>query len=238
MIKPGKYFALASLLALVVGTPVFAGDTTKPADGLAPYFTAATPGAKPVEATGFLQRWLWLEPIKQQGLRSNAGFTDAFLQKTFNAELFPNQLTVIPKDGEQVTVAGDQLTWHALDTATFNAKLFRLAAGLHKQTYGVLFWGVTIVNSPREMQNVRLSVGCNGASQWWVNGKPAVEMAGDHRMVVDECVSKRLTLKSGPNIVRVALINGPGLSDLCARFVDESGEPITELTTSLENPEK
>jgi hypothetical protein len=52
-------------------------------------------------------------------------------------------------------------------------------------------------------------------------------------MVMDDCVSKRLTLKKGRNIIRGAVINGPGLSDFCVRFIDENGEPIKNITISF-----
>ena len=99
----------------------------------------------------------------------------------------------------------------------------------------MLFWAVTVVNSPREMQNVRLAVGSNSASMWWVNGTEAVDLFGDRRMVMDDCVSKRLTLKKGSNVIRGAVINGPGMSDFCVRFIDENGQPIKDITVSLEN---
>jgi hypothetical protein len=200
---------------------------------LAPYFTPATAAPKPPDAEGFLQRWLLLEPIKKP-IRSNAVFTDSWVRTNLNIEYFPNQFTVVPKDGDKVTVAGDELTWHALDSANFNVKLFRLAYGLNKPTYGVLFWAVTVVDSPREMQNVRLAVGSNSASMWWLNGTEAVDLFSDRRMVMDDCVSKRLTLKKGRNIIRGAVINGPGLSDFCVRFIDEKGDPIKDLTMNLE----
>ena len=116
----------------------------------------------------------------------------------------------------------------------FNVKLFRFAYGLNKPTYGVIFWAVTVVNSPREMKNVRMAVGSNSASMWWLNGKEAVLLSGDRRMVMDDCVSKRLTLNKGRNVIRGAVINGPGLSDFCVRFIDENGKPITDLTLNLE----
>ena len=62
---------------------------------------------------------------------------------------------------------------------------------------------------------------------WWLNGERVLTLDGDRRMVEDDCVSQRLTLKKGRNILRFALVNGPGLSDLCARFIDESGQPVT-----------
>lgn len=207
------------------------GDTAR---SIAPYFTSATPGAREPDADGFLRRWLLLEPMNKPN-RSNTVFTDSYIRTAFTTEYFPGQFTVVPHDGDRVTVAGEQLAWHALDAAGFNVKLFRFAYGLNKPTYGVLFWAVTMVNSPREMKNVRMAVGSNSASMWWLNGKEAVILSGDRRMVMDDCVSKRLTLNKGRNVIRGAVINGPGLSDFCIRFIDENGEPIKDLTLSLEN---
>jgi hypothetical protein len=210
-----------------------AGSTTT-TRSISPCFKPATSSPKALCAEGFLQRWLLLEPINKPN-RSNTVFTDSYIRNTFNIEYFPNQFTVVPHDGDKVTVADQPLTWHALDAANFNVKLFRFAFGLNKQMYGVLFWAVTIVNSPRDMKNVRMAVGSNSASMWWLNGKEAVILSGDRRMVMDDCVSKRLMLNKGRNIIRGAVINGPGMSDFCVRFIDENGEPIKDLTIDLEN---
>jgi hypothetical protein len=201
------------------------------ARSIAPYFTPATASKKTPDSEGFIQRWLLLEPINKPN-RSNTVFTDSYIRTAFTTEYFPNQFTVLPKDGEKVKVGEQELTWHALESTNFNVKLFRFAYGLRKPVYGVLFWAVTVVNSPREMKNVRMAVGSNSASMWWLNGKEAVILSGDRRMVMDDCVSTRLTLNKGKNIIRGAVINGPGMSDFCVRFLDEKGEPIKDLTIS------
>ena len=200
---------------------------------VAPYFTPATASPKAPDAEGFLQRWLLLEPINKPN-RSNTSFVGTYVRAAFNTEYFPGQFTVIPHDGDKVKVGDQELAWHALDSTGFNVKLFRFAYGLNKTTYGVIFWAVTVVNSPREMQNVRLAAGSNSASIWWVNGKEAVDLFDDRRMVADDVVSKRLTLNQGKNVIRGAVINGPGLSDFCVRFIDEDGNPIKNLTLTLQ----
>lgn len=204
---------------------------------IAPYFTPATSSPKAPDADGFLRRWLLLEPIKKPN-RTNTVFTDSYVRSALNTEYFPNQFAVIPHDGDKVTVAGEELAWHALDSANFNVKVFRFAYGLNKPTYGVIFWAVTVVDSPREIPNARVAVGSNSASMWWLNGKEAVNLFGDRRMVMDDCVSKRLTLHKGRNVIRGAVINGPGLSDFCLRFIDENGDPIKDITVNLEDAGK
>lgn len=209
-----------------------AADTTPRA--LPPYFTPATAFPKAPDSDGFLRRWLLLEPIDKPN-RSNAGFTDSYVRANLTTNYFPGQFTVIPHDGDKVSVGDEELAWHALDSSDFNVKLFRFAYGLNKRTYGVVFWAVSVVASPRELKGVRMAVGSNSASMWWLNGEEAVDLFGDRRMVADDCVSKRVTLKQGKNVIRGAVINGPGLSDFCVRFLDEKGEPIKDLTLDLNN---
>ena len=206
-------------------------DTTR---SIAPYFTDITSSLKAPDADGFLQRWLLLEPIDKPN-RTNTVFTDSYIRHAFDTLYFPSQFTGVPHNGDKVKVGDQELTWHALDATKFNVKLFRFAYGLNKKLYGVLFWAVTVVNSPREMKNVRMAVGSNSASMWWLNDKEAVILSGDRRMVMDDCVSKRLTLNKGQNVIRGAVINGPGMSDFCVRFIDENGEPIKDLNISFEN---
>ncbi|HWC97455.1 MAG TPA: hypothetical protein VG456_11910 [Candidatus Sulfopaludibacter sp.] len=207
-----------------------------PADAvrsIAPYFAPAAASPKPPDGDGFLRRWLLLEPINKPN-RTNTVFTDSYVRNAFHTEYFPNQFTAIPHDGDKVKVGEEELAWHALDSAGWNVKLFRFAYALNKPTYGVVFWAVTVVNSPREMKNVRLAVGSNAASMWWLNGKEAVDLFGDRRMVMDDCVSKRLTLNQGRNVIRGAVINGPGMSDFCVRLIDEDGKPIKNITLTLD----
>jgi hypothetical protein len=241
-----KFVMLAMGVLAVLALQVFfavpgsAAPAAAPDDAarsIAPYFTPATSSPKAPDTDGFLQRWLLLEPIDKPN-RTNTVFTDSYVRNAFNTEYFPNQFTVVPHDGDKVKVGDQELAWHALDSANFNVKLFRFAYGLNKQTYGVIFWAVTVLNSPREIENARMAVGSNSASMWWLNGKEAVNLFGDRRMVMDDCVSKRLTLNKGRNVIRGAVINGPGLSDFCVRFIDENGEPIKGITLSLENAGK
>ena len=214
--------------------PAGADNSAKESDTrtIAPYFIPVTSSPKTPDTDGFLQRWFLLEPINKPN-RTNTVFTDSYVREAFYTEYFKDQFTMVPKNGDIVTVGDQKLMWHALDSTNLNEKLFRFAYGLDKQHYGVLFWAVTVVNSPREIKNVRLAVGSNSASMWWFNGTEAVSLFGDRRMVMDDCVSKRLTLKKGRNIIRGAVINGPGMSDFCVRFIDENGDPVKDITISF-----
>ena len=223
------------------------------------YFSAVTtPSAQP-DDEGFIRRWLLLEPIDKPN-SGNTVFTDSYLREHFNREYFKGQQTIVPKNGQKVkavfkqeqapagfgrgaqqTPEGPQvktvtqnLTWHALDSENFNVKLFRFAEKWGTKVYGVLFWAVTIIDCDEAIENVRLAVGSNSASMWWLNGEEALLLSGDRRMVKDDAMSKRITLKKGRNILRGAIINGPGMSDFCVRFLDEKGNPVKNYKVKSE----
>ena len=199
---------------------------------LADFFSPVSKNVAKTDAKGFIRRWLLLEPIDKPN-RSNTVFTDSYLRENFSQQYFSGQFTDIPTDGQKVKVGEQELEWHAFDATRFNVKLFRFASGLQKQVYGVLFWAVTIIDCPEDITNVRLAVGSNSASMWWLNGEEALILSGDRRMVADDVMSSRLTLKKGKNILRGAIINGPGMSDFCVRFVQENGEPVTNVSVTL-----
>jgi hypothetical protein len=70
---------------------------------------------------------------------------------------------------QRMTVGGAELSWHAVDTRLYNVNLYHFAHALGKSTTNVLFWAVTVVNAPREIPGVRLAIGSNAASVWWVS---------------------------------------------------------------------
>jgi hypothetical protein len=214
-------FAFLAAIAAGAAAPVSWPTLTKP----------ATPEKAP-DADGFLQRWLLLEPIPTNGL------TDSAVQAAVKKEYFPNQFTVIPHDGDKVTVGNAELAWYAVDTKLYNVNLYHFAHALGKPTSDVLFWAVTIVNCPREMSGVRLAIGSNAASVWWVDGKEVVGIYGDRQTVIDDGVSKRITLQKGPNVVRAAVVNGGGATDFCARFLDADDNPIKGITVTLSEVRK
>jgi hypothetical protein len=204
-----------------------AGCAVLAAELPAPTLTKPTSAEKGPDADGFIQRWLLLEPIPANGL------TDSAVQAIVKKEYFPAQFTVVPKDGDKVTVDDQPLTWHALDTRNYNVNLYHFAWERDKKTTNQLFWVVTTINCPREMPQVRLAIGSNAASVWWVNGKEVIGIYNDRQTVIDDGVSKHLTLKQGPNIVRAAIVNGGGATDFCARFLDAGDRPATGFTISV-----
>ncbi|MCM1491343.1 MAG: acetylxylan esterase [Muribaculum sp.] len=200
---------------------------------LSDYFEKGTSAFMVPDSAGFIRRWSVLEPISKPN-RSNVVFTDSYLNHVLDSIYFKGQTTIVPRDGQKVKVDGKTLKWHSLDSKLFNFKLYRFAAALKKPVYGIIFFAVNVIDCPDSIPDVRLSVGSNSASKWWLNGEEVLLLSGDRRMVADDAVSKRLTLKKGKNILRCAVINGPGMSDFCARFIDEDGNPINNFRVSYQ----
>lgn len=226
-------FRIVPALLLLGALPLVPGGASaaESAPSLAPYFEPAGRTPTKPDEDGFIRRWLLLEPIAKPN-RTNTVFTGSYVREALTKRYAPGQFDGLPRAGQTVTVEGNRLAWHALDSTAFDVKLFNFAQSLGKTKYGVIFQVATVVDSPRDMV-VRMAVGSNSASIWWVNGAETAILANDRRMVMDDVVSRRLTLKKGRNIIRGAVINGPGLSDFCVRFVDEAGVPVTDLAVTV-----
>jgi hypothetical protein len=160
-------------------------------------------------------------------------FTGSYVREALSPDTFPGDFAAVPRPRKTAADA-EPPVWHALDSKLWDVKLFNFAQSLGKPTYGVIFWAVTVIDSPREMKNVRLAVGSNSASRWWLNGEDAVELFDDRRMVMDDVLSDRMTLRKGRNVIRGAVINGPGLSDICLRLLDEDGAPIRDIEIDVQ----
>lgn len=251
---------LLAALVLFIATDASAAKK-KPAkvnvaEALKGYFTPADNGAVAPDSEGFIRRWMLLDPISKPN-SSNRVFTMAYTREAITTQYFPNQFTVMPKDGDKVKVKMEYqppvvlssnrgavktedmpdyvnatLEWHALDSDHFFVKLFRMATGLDKDRYGVIFWAVTVINCDEDIENVRLSIGSNCGALWTLNGEELMLLATDRHMGVDSAVSKRVTLHKGKNVLRGATINGVGMSEFCARFLDDDGNPVTNFTVS------
>ena len=217
---------------------------------LEPYFSVPVEDAVQPDELGFIRRWVLLEPISKPN-RTNTVFVDSYIRQNLDTGWNKGDFKV-PEEGDKITMdveyqapvdmtAGRprfpfeppkiemvkaKLTWHALDSKLFNVKLYRYAVGTGTGRYGAIFRAVTVIDVPEDIEDVRLAVGSNSASMWWIDGEEALILSGDRRMVMDDGASKRMTLRKGRHVITGAVINGPGMSDFCLRFIDEAGNPV------------
>ena len=216
----------AAVLVAGRGQPPAAAQPVPARPPAASLARPASPSTAP-EAAGFIQRWLVLDPIPVSNQLTESAVQAAL--KKFATD--PSSM--VPRDGQTVTVGDQTLTWHAVDTLRYNVNLFHFAYARNKPTSNVLFWAVTVVHAPRDLPGVRLAIGSNAASVWWLDGEEIIGLYNDRQAVIDDGVSKRVTLKKGANIVRAAIVNAGGATDFCARFIDEDGNPVKGFTVNL-----
>jgi len=193
----------------------------------APSLKAPANASSQVDDRGFIRRWLVLEPISVSNQLTAEAVDKALVDKAY-----PSTST-LPLAGDLAPWAGAELRWHAVDTIRYNVNLYHFAWALSKPTSNVLFWAVTVVDAPQEMKNVRLAICSNAASAWWLNEERLISLYNDRQSVIDDGVSRRVTLRKGPNVIRAAIINAGGATDFCARFLDSADRPITGLKTRL-----
>ena len=219
--------AIAAALAAATNVPAVRAQTPA-ARPPAPSLSRPTSAVKAPTGEGFLQRWLLLEPLPISGQ-----LTESAVQAAVKNDDLQKQLTAFPRDGETAKVGDAQVAWHAVDTLAYNVNLYHFGYALNRPTSNVLFSVATVVHAPHEMTDVRFAIGSNAASVWWLNGREVVAIFNDRQTVIDDGVSKRLTLKQGANIIRGAILNAGGATDFCARFLDAQDRPLTGITVSL-----
>ena len=234
-------------------------NVTSHAQDIGKYFHPVKTKVSNTDKDGFIRRWRLLEPmdkpIRSNAGFTDTYLRDVFSKQYFKGQMTaiprdgqmvkavhtemelptrsfrgpaPTDANGKPLEPKEV-IKRETLKWHELESENYNVKLFRFGEAYGNRLYGVLYWAVTLIECDTDMQDVRLAVGSNSASIWWLNGEEVLLMSGDRRMVVDDCVSKRLTLKKGINVLRGSVVNGPGMSDFCVRFLDANGKPLNQL---------
>lgn len=250
MVKAILASAVMALLSLPSEAAGRKKDLIKEFPALEPYFSTQAEDVTSPDGQGFIRRWTLLEPISKIN-RSNTVFVDSYLRETLDTGWNKDGFKV-PSDGQtekmdveyqepvdmskirpgsrfempEIKLVKAKLEWHALDSKLFNVKLYRFAVGTGTGRYGAIFRAVTVIDVPEDIENVRLAVGSNSASMWWIDAEEALIMSGDRRMVMDDAASKRMTLRKGRHVITGSVINGPGMSDFCVRFIDEDGNPV------------
>lgn len=234
-------------------------NVTSHAQDIGKYFHPVKTKVSNTDKDGFIRRWRLLEPmdkpIRSNAGFTDTYLRDVFSKQYFKGQMTaiprdgqkvkavhtemelptrsfrgpaPTDANGKPLEPKEV-IKRETLKWHELESENYNVKLFRFGEAYGNRLYGVLYWAVTLIECDTDLQDVRLAVGSNSASIWWLNGEEVLLMSGDRRMVVDDCVSKRLTLKKGINVLRGSVVNGPGMSDFCVRFLDANGKPLNQL---------
>jgi hypothetical protein len=203
----------------------------------APAGTSAPFSVANADSEGFIHDWLILDPIVLGDVTEQ---TEDAIKPMLTREYFKDQLKVQPMVADQVKVGTNELQWREvkLDAATKEIDLLQFATDNKKATESVLFWGLAYVVADEDLNDVKLAIGSDDSSRWWVNGEEVITAYEARPVGADDNVSKPIKLKKGVNEVRFAVVNGVGGAGACARFLDLNGKPVTKLAVSAVPPVK
>ncbi|HEV8604689.1 MAG TPA: hypothetical protein VGQ99_04950 [Tepidisphaeraceae bacterium] len=215
-----KHLAMVGILgvALVALAAEQAGKTFKPDD------------------EGFIRNWVILEPIP---LGETANTHEEDTQKPmFNKQYFDGQKDGTPQDGDKVKVDSKDLAWHAHSASDYAIDFEKIAADASKEPTNALFFGVAYIIAADQKDGVKLAIGSDDSSVWWLNGNEVIRVYSGRGVDKDQDTAENLTLKKGLNVLRFAVINGDGPTGACARFMDKGGSPVKEITILSSPPKK
>jgi hypothetical protein len=180
----------------------------------------------PVNAEGFVQRWLVLGPITlgpQAADHSEAG------QKAFfDKEWFPGQKSAQPRPLQKVSVAAQELRWEVGESTDFYMDFGPADNSMH--------FVVAYVVSDKDVPDATLATGSDDSAIWWLNGQEVIRVYQGRGVGKDQDRSKPLALKKGVNVLMGAVINGGGPTGAGARFLDKAGAPLAGLKAGAEPP--
>jgi hypothetical protein len=157
------------------------------------------------DAEGFLQYWLLAGPIPQK------------------AGVAPPQGA--PKEGDKV---GE----HALkahQAVEYFVDLTAYASEQGREANDAVFYGAAYLFVEQDVADLKLAVGSDDGSTWWLNGEQVAKSEETRGIGKDQNTSKPLALKKGRNVLVMAVTNKGGPASACARFLDRDGKPFRAL---------
>lgn len=180
------------------------------------------------DAQGYIHHWLLLDPI---ALDNALEHVEEVEKPMFAREYFKGHLTANPAKSDWAIINGKEHRWRefSVPETDYQLDLAAFTAEHNTISESCMFMGVAYVLAEQDIPNVKLAIGSDDSSLWWVNGAEVIRVYESRGVVEDNDVSKPLTLKKGVNVVRFAVIQGDGPTGACARFIDAADKPVTGI---------
>jgi hypothetical protein len=190
---------------------------------------AEQPGGYSPDNEGFICNWLLLDPI-EVGEKAAAHEEDS-QKEFFDKELVADQNKAMPKPGDKVKVGSNEMAWKSNGDFALNLK--KIAEDAGKPFEKAITLGVCYVWADTDISDVKLKIGSDDSSCWWLNGKEAIRVYAGRPMEKDQDTKDGLALKKGCNVLIFKAINGEGEYGVCARFTDKDDKPLANLKVAL-----
>lgn len=184
---------------------------------------------------GCIHNWLVVGPIKVDPAKARA-HDGSVTKELLDRDYFEGQKQAKPKDGDKVTIDGQEMAWKAAEAAEYFLNLTKFAEDQNKPSEDSVFLGAVYITSEMEIPGVRLSIGSDDDSLWQMDGKEMIRVYAAHGIAKDQNKSEMITLKKGTTMITFVLVNAIDPASICARFIDPDGIPIKGLAVSLTPP--
>jgi len=181
----------------------------------APAKKDVVPGAG-VDGEGFIRRWLVLLPIRLSG----------HFYADCRKDYLSGEANVAPVAGQKVKVGAKEYEWRLHESKASALDFDSIVGANFSVGYAVCY-----VDSPEDMPNIKVAVGCDDLCKVYINGRTVIETIDSHSLSVDRYESA-MGLKKGRNVVVFKVADSIGGWSGCLRFKDAQGKPITGLNVS------
>ena len=170
-----------------------------------------------IDSAGYIRDWVMLAPI----VLPERGATGDLLLK----DQIKNEESLKPKEGDQVTINGKELTWKNITAKTNFFDLNVILNSLNDRAAGYM---VTYVECEQDIPNVMISVGSNDQGRICFNGVDIYAFTEPRPLMIDADKGK-ITLKKGVNVVVFKVINETNSWQGSMRLTDMAGNPLKGL---------
>jgi hypothetical protein len=193
---------LLVLLAVALPKAFAVGDDTK--DG--------------IDAEGYVSTWVVLAPIPLKEGQDGANALDE--------ESIKDEANLKPEPGAKLNVKGKELTWKECPVKD---QILDFNGMLGQATENSVGYAVAYITSPADVTDLTLKLGSDDQIKVYLNGKPIHSHDEARPFEKDEDSVAGLSLKKGPNVLVVKVVNEAEDWEVSARFVDKDGKPVAGL---------
>ncbi|MCI0456459.1 MAG: hypothetical protein L0Z62_05705, partial [Gemmataceae bacterium] len=170
----------------------------------------------------FLRDWLILAPIALAEAQTGPDGLDR--------QQLPNEANLQPREGDRVTVAGQEFVWKKHRTSDY---AIDFNAFLGRQADRCVAYAVCYLDSDAERTDLELRVGSKDQAKVYLNGREVYRYARPSPQIPDRDAVENVTLRRGTNVLVFKVVNDGGGWQGCLRFVDKQGNPVQNLRVRL-----
>jgi hypothetical protein len=192
---------------------------------------------------GFIRTWLVLAPlpypvsdaVSEAETGTGEGLEEE-LAKELAKEQVPGEGKLRPKEGDEVKVGDNTLTWkkhksdsYLLDLAGFlEVEPVEGAETEHSVAYAVCY----LVTSDK-LDNLTLKIGSDDQAKVYINGKEVFKNEKVRPALKDQDSTPNVALEKGVNTIVFKILNWKYNWAGCLRFTDKDGKPIKNVEVRL-----